>query len=262
VNIIMKQACWFLVLTVLLGNAPRASAHYNMLLPQAASAKKGDAVHFVYQWGHPFEHQLFDAPAPVSVVAISPDGKKIDLTKSLEKGSETTADKKKITTYHFRFTPEARGDYTFLLQTPPIWMEEDQEFLQDTVQTVLHVQAQTNWDMERSTGFVLQPLTRPYGLEPGMVFQVQALLDGRPVPRALVEVEPYHAAPPKELPADEHMTRSVRTDPNGVATATLTGPGWWCLTAQRDGGKRDHDGKPFPVRQRTTLWVYVDEKPK
>ena len=36
-------------------------AHYNMLLPSSSWAKKGEVVTFTYQWGHPFEHQLFDA---------------------------------------------------------------------------------------------------------------------------------------------------------------------------------------------------------
>jgi uncharacterized GH25 family protein len=257
-----KSMRWLLIPGLLLGGSCEASAHYNMLLPEAASGKKGEPVTLVYQWGHPFEHQLFDAPTPQSLLVFTPDGKKLDLTRSLEMGSETTADKKKVGAYRLKFTPELRGDYVFLLQTPPIWMEEDQEFLHDTVKTVLHVQAQQNWDLEQKEGFVLQPLTRPYGLQPGMVFQVQATLEGKAVARALVEVELYHAVPPKELPADEHMTRAVRTDPSGVATATLTEPGWWCLTAQRDGGKRERDGKFYPVRQRSTFWVHVDAKAK
>ena len=44
--------------------AAPASAHFNMLLPQTTGAKKGSPVMLLYQWGHPFEHQLFDAPAP------------------------------------------------------------------------------------------------------------------------------------------------------------------------------------------------------
>jgi hypothetical protein len=74
-----------------------------------------------------------------------------------------------------------------------------------------------------------------------------------------VEVERYNAAPPAKLPADEHITRTVKTDPTGVATTTLTEPGWWCLTASRPRGTRMHEGKPYRVRQRCTLWVYVDE---
>src|SRR5436305_9938125 len=103
-------------------NAPAARAHYNMLFPEKASAKRGEAVTVLYQWGHPFEHQLFDAPPPQSLVVFSPDGKQTDLTKKLEKVTVLTADKKKAVAYRLRFTPELRGDYVFLLTAPPIWM--------------------------------------------------------------------------------------------------------------------------------------------
>jgi uncharacterized GH25 family protein len=76
---------------------------------------------------------------------------------------------------------------------------------------------------------------------------------------ALVEVERYNPAPPKTLPADEFITRTVKTDPNGVATVTLPEPGWWAITAITDGGTRIRDGKAYPVKVRSTLWVPVDE---
>ena len=79
-------------------------------------------------------------------------------------------------------------------------------------------------------------------------------------PPCLVEIERYNPTAPKELPADEHITRASKTDPNGVVTCTLTEPGWWCITAQRNGGVLMREGKEFPVRERATLWVYVDAK--
>jgi cobalt/nickel transport protein len=232
-----------------------ARAHYNMLFPEAASVKRGEPVGFVYQWGHPFEHELFNAPKPQSLFVLSPDGQRTDLTKSLE-----TVPGRKETAYDFRFKPEQRGDYVFVLTTPPIWMKEEEEFFQDTVKVVLHVQAQKGWDAHGGQAFELVPLTRPYGLQPGMVFQAQAQAEGKPLAGALVEIEHYNPAPPKDLPPDEQITRTAKTDPGGVVTGTLTEPGWWCLTAQRDGGKLAHDGKDYLVRQRTTLWVFVDEK--
>jgi uncharacterized GH25 family protein len=238
------------------GLAAPCRGHFNMLLPSAASAKKGEAVSFTYQWGHPFEHQLFDAPAPERLEAFAPDGKRTDLLPSLRKVEVPAAEGKKVTTYQFAFTPEARGDYVLVLQTPPIWMEEDGEFLQDTVKVVLHVQAQKGWDVARRD-FEWLPLTRPYGLQPGTVYQAQL----QPAAGALAEVERYNAAPPKELPPDEQVTRTAKTDPNGVVTCTLAEPGWWCLTASRDGGKRERGGKEYPLRRRSTLWVFVDEKP-
>jgi cobalt/nickel transport protein len=251
-----------------------APAHYNMVLLDKHSAKKDEAVTLTYQWGHPFEHQLIDAPAPENLTVLAPDGKATDLTKSLEKTTVPAAEGKKVAAYQLKFTPEQRGDYVFVLQTPPIWMEEEEEFFQDTVKVVLHVQAQKGWDAAVTRDFESVPLTRPYGLQPGMVFQTQVktivtwdgqspakeLITVAPLRGALVEVERYNVTPPKEMPPDEQITRAVKTDPNGVATCTLTEPGWWAVTALREGGKRERDGKKYPVRHRATLWVFVDEK--
>lgn len=238
----------------LLSATSSVRAHFHMLLPERASTKRGEAVNVVFQWGHPFEHQLFDAAMPVEFMAVAPDGSKIDL---LVNGGRL---QRLIKAYRLRFTPEQRGDYVLAVTCAPVFMEEDGEFLQDSVKVILHVQAQKGWDAAIGQGLELLPLTRPYGLLPGMVFQAQATANGKPLPGALVEIERYNPAPPKELPADEQVTRTAKTDPNGVVTCTLTEPGWWCVTVQREAGKREHKGKEYPVRQRSTLWVFVDEK--
>jgi cobalt/nickel transport protein len=267
VNIVMRPFVRLLAWAVLLGVAPPGSAHFNMLLPDKPSAKKGDEVVVTYQWGHPFEHQLFDAQAPESVIVRFPDGKSSNLTKELTKVQTPAGEKKTVVAYTLTFTPNQRGDHVFLLKTAPIWMEEDKEFLQDTVRVVVHVQAQKGWDRRSSHhGIDITPLTRPYGLQPGMVFQ--AILENHQLdPKnealgdALVEIERYHAKPPKELPPDEQMTRTAKTDPKGVVTCTLTEPGWWCIAGHRVEGEKEHDGKKYPVRQRAIHWVYVDEAP-
>jgi nickel transport protein len=250
-----------------------AGAHFNILLPQAASARKGEAVTFLYRFGHPFEHELFDAPPPARLFVVAPNGKRTDLGKTLEKIKVTAGDKKEVTAYRFRFTPEQRGDYTFILQTPPIWMEEDREFLQDTVRVVLHVQAQKGWDVHGGRQFTMLPLTRPYGLQPGTVFQAQALIPAdpslggteltaksKPLAGALVEIERFNAERPTKLPPDEFRTLTAKTDPNGVVAVSLLTAGWWSITAQHSAGQREHMGKAYPVRQRATLWIWVDEK--
>lgn len=249
-----------LLLVVSLVRAPSVEAHYNILVPAKHSAKKGETITFTYQWGHPFEHELFDAPMPESLIVVAPDGTKADLLKKLTKISMPASEGKKATAYQFDFIAEQRGDYGFLLTPPPIWMEEEQEFFQDVVKVVLHVQAQKGWDAAVGTTFELLPVTRPYGLLAGSVFQAQARVQGKPWEAALVEIERYNPTSPKELPPDEHITRTAKTDPNGIVTATLTEPGWWAITALRDGGRRKREGKMFPVRQRSTLWVHVDDK--
>src|SRR5579859_3494630 len=96
-------------------------AHYNMLIPTSASVERGKEVTLTYQWGHPFEHELFDAPKPESLVVIGPDKKKTNLLEKLKKVS-AKAGKKDVTAYEVAFTPEEVGDYVFVLHTPPIWM--------------------------------------------------------------------------------------------------------------------------------------------
>jgi cobalt/nickel transport protein len=269
--------CWFesgrmrflrvLVLVLAgVGLPAPAGAHFNMLLPERASARRGDAITFLYQWGHPFEHQLFDAPAPESLVVRAPDGRRT--TPELREVALPAADRK-VRGYRFGLTAERRGDYVLLLRTRPIWMPDEQEFLHDQVKVVLHVQAQRGWDAAvasapESAGAhadlpEVLPLTRPYGLRPGMAFQGQLQLQGKPLPGVLVEVERYNPTPPKEMPPDEQITRVVKTDPNGIFTCTLPESGWWCMTGRREGGKAFRDGKAFPVIERATLWVYVAE---
>jgi cobalt/nickel transport protein len=266
----MRKSILFAIF--LLALPASAQAHYNMLFPESPSVKVGTEVKLIYQWGHPFEHELFDAPQPDSLVVLGPKGEKTDLVKKLKKVS-VKADKKEVTAYEIAFKPEEPGDYVFVLQTPAIWMDAEKEFYQDNVKVVLHVQAQKGWDQVGGQVLEFVPLTRPYGLLPGTVFQ--GLLQRRaygaffpdpwevvPVPGSPVEIEHYNATPPKELPADEFITRVVKTDANSVVTCNLPEAGWWCLTGTYAAGKKKHDGKDAPVRQRTTFWVHVAEKPR
>src|SRR5262245_23090148 len=73
-----------LVLGTLLGLSNPAPAHYSMFFPDANSARLGQPVTVIYQWGHPFEHQLSDANPPVSATVLMPSGKKMDVTKEME----------------------------------------------------------------------------------------------------------------------------------------------------------------------------------
>lgn len=257
-----------------------ANAHYNMLLPSTPWAKKGETVTFTHQWGHPFEHELSDAPAIRKLYVIGPDGKRADLAKTVEKVKVPGADGKPVTAHRFPFTPERRGDYTFVLATEPVYLEDMQESVEDIVKVILHVQTQNGWDVPSGDPADLVPLTRPYGLLPGMVFQAYAM---EPVPPpgpfanpgsrtsgptpptttlagAAVEYERYNAKPVKDPPPDELITFRTKTTAAGVLTCTLPEAGWWGITVLRPAGTTTVAGKTVPLKQRLTLWVYVSEK--
>jgi len=259
-EILVKYLSWLILVVGFNDLSVNAiHAHYSMLLPHSASARPGQPTRIIFQWGHPFEHQLADASPPNSLIVLLPSGKKADLTKILEEVAVTGLEGKSVRAFQFRFTPEERGDFVLILHAPPIWIEEDHAFVQDTVQVVLHVQAQKGWDASIGKGIEMTPLTRPYGLQPGMVFQARVAADGQALAGTVVEVERYNPSPPDHLPADEHITRTAKTDPTGIITVSLMEPGWWGLTAGRDRGEKEHDGKTYPIRERVTLWVFVDD---
>jgi cobalt/nickel transport protein len=268
----MRCVFRLVIITATWVSAGAAQAHYHILLADKPSVGTDEAVTISLRFGHPFEHQMFATQKPRRVFVVAPDGNATALNAKTERVDLPVEKGEPLPSYRWKFTPSQRGDYVFVVQCDPVWLGEEGVFLEDTVKVTVHVQVQKNWDAPAGVPFELLPLTRPYGLRAGMVFQT--LLIGpagaangsaprpvlQPLPGALVEVERYNATPPKELPPDEHVTRTVKTDPAGVATVTLTEAGWWAITAVRDGGLRERAGRQVPVRERTTYWVHVDDK--
>lgn len=256
-----------LLLAALVIAPPDAPAHYHMLLPDRPAVKAGETVNVTYQFGHPFESQLFDAEKPARAAAFGPDGKAADLLATLEPVKLAGPDGKVVVGYRFPFTPGGRGDHTLVFESPPIWLDDEKHFIRDVARVVIHVQAQAGWDARQSDAkaFALVPMTRPYGLRPGTVFQARA--GTADAGTHLVELERYNLAPPPALPPDEQITLTMKTDERGVATCTLPDPGWWALTAIRQYSPKAErptlvrDGKAYPVVERATLWVFVDQAP-
>jgi uncharacterized GH25 family protein len=240
--------------------AAPVSAHYNMLLPSAPWAKTGEKVTFTHQWGHPFEHELSDAPPIHKLHVILPDGKRTDLAGSVEPIKVPGADGKAVTAHRFQYTPLQRGDHTFVLATKPVYLADLQESVEDVVKVLLHVQTQNGWDVAPDDEPALAPLTRPYGLLPGMVFQARARLAAKvPLAGAAVEYERYNAKPVKNVPPDELITFHTRTDADGVLTCSLPEPGWWGITVHRAARTRKVADKTVPLKQRLTLWLHISE---
>jgi cobalt/nickel transport protein len=238
-----------------------AHAHYHMLLSDRVGVKAGEQVTVTYQFGHPFEHELSDAEPPAEVVLIDPDGKAVALRDAV-KPIEVSSDDRKVRAFHIPVQPASRGDHTLVVTSPPIWFADEKHFVRDVTKIVLHVQTQRGWDAPAARDrFDLTPLTRPYGLRPGAAFRVQ--VGPGSGSRDVVKAERYNSSPPKSLPPDEQITQAVKTDSAGTATVTLHDPGWWCVTAiRRDPAvTRERDGRSYPVVERVTLWVHVDDKP-
>ena len=240
--------------------ASASQAHYHMLIPDKPSAKKGEPVTVTFQFGHPFEHQLSSMKAPREVRLVAPDGKEIDVKGKVKKVA-LKGEKGDVDGYRLTFTPEQRGDYVLAFNSAPTLMKEENEMLIDFVKVVIHVQAQKGWDRLAHKQYEWEPMTRPYGLLPGAVFRARFASLDKKIPNAnlLVEVERYNPIAPKELPADEFITRTMKTDKDGVVTTNLPEAGWWCLTTTFQDLPVEDDGKTIKYKARSILWVYVDK---
>lgn len=229
--------------------AADAEAHFTTMIPRAAAFARGtEAVVDVF-WGHPYEHVVFKTLPPEKLEAVDPRGRRAPLE------AQPAGD-----ALRFAYTPRRRGDHLLLLTGPRYWLEEERELVQDHVKLVLHVTTQEGWDRVAGERMEIVPLTRPYGLEAGFVFQGQVLYEGKPLAGAPVEIEQYleKAPRPEDLPDDAMVTRAARTDPNGVVTFTLDEPGWWVIAASAPARTVLRNGKQVPLVERALFWVRVE----
>ena len=248
--------------------AAPANGHYHILLPDRHSVKVGEEVTLTYVFGHPFEHDLFDTEKPSKAAVFAPDGKATDILAQVQKAETVGHQGRRIAAYQYVFKPAGRGDFTVLFESPPVWMADEKQFIRDTTRVIIHVETQKGWDarLGEATQFAVVPLTRPYGLRAGMVFQLAVHPNDVNGVSHLVEVERFNPESPPALPPDEHITLTLKSDPRGTATTTLPDPGWWGITAVRSHPAeaklptRERDGKPYPLVERATLWVLVEDR--
>ena len=258
----------FLLVAVGLTAAAPARGHYHILLPDRHSVKVGDAVTLTYVFGHPFEHDLFDTEKLSKATVFDADGKATDVLARVERVETLGHEGRRITAYQYVFKPAARGDHTVLFESPPVWMPDEKQFVRDTARVTIHVETQRGWDARHgdATQFAVVPLTRPYGLRAGMVFRAAVHPNDANGVSHLVEVERFNPQPPAALPTDEHVTLALKTDSQGTATTTLPDAGWWGITAVRrypaeaKVPTRERDGKAYPLVERATLWVLVEDR--
>jgi cobalt/nickel transport protein len=100
------------------------------------------------------------------------------------------------------------------------------------------------------------PLTRPFGLYAGNVFQGRVEMGGEPVPHAQVEVEYYNEGKKANAPSPYMVTQVVRADDSGVFAYAPPKAGWWGFSALHEADYTlERKGEPKPVELGAVLWV-------
>jgi cobalt/nickel transport protein len=250
----MKKLVFCLVMVFfLMGAHGMALAHFGMLIPSDSMVMQGDdkVVKLTISFSHPFEGNGMEMVKP-KVFGVLANGKKEDLLGMLQKTQVMG---------HTAWTADYRikrpGVYMFYMEPRPYWEPAEDCFIVHYTKTVVTAFGDDEgWDKEIGLKTEIVPLSKPYGLYAGNVFQGIVKLNGRPVSYAEVEVEYYNEYGKSQAPTDYMVTQTIRADVNGVFTYAVPKAGWWGFAALNTSDKKmKHDGEDKDVEIGAVIWV-------
>ncbi len=250
----MKKIKSFLLTTgCLLLIHGQVEAHYGMLIPSDQMITQGEesVVVLDLRFWHPMEGNPMPLvkPEKFSVVA---NGEKVDLLGTLEpvkiKNKQAWKSSYKI---------KRPGLYVFSMEPQPYWEPAEDKFIIHYTKAVVTAYGMdVGWDKELGLKTEIVPLSKPYGLYTGNLFQGIVKMNGEAVPYAEVEVEYYNEDGSKSAPNDYMVTQTIKADGNGVFSYSTPVAGWWGFAALNDADYTiKYEGQEKAVELGAVLWV-------
>ncbi len=234
-----------------------ATAHFGMIIPSDSMVCQGEksVITLDVRFWHPMEGIPMSLERPVKF-GVMANGKKTDMTGKLR--PVTIKDHKAWT---LEYKVKRPGVYIFYMEPKPYWEPaEDKYIIHYTKTVVTAFGLDEGWDNEVGLKAEIVPISRPYGLYAGNVFQGIVKVDGKPVPFAEVEVE-YYNEDGKFQPPNEYMvTQTLKADQNGLFTYAAPRAGWWgfaALTTSKTPMK--HNGVNKDVELGAVIWVHFEK---
>ena len=245
---------WMMALA-LIGWTQTAQAHFGMVIPtdSMVMAEDSRSVGLSLSFSHPFERVGMPLQKP-SEMKVYANGAPTDLLPTL-RPHKVLDHPAWAADYAFK----RPGVYKFVMTPQPYWEPTEDCYIIHYTQTVVTAFGDDEgWDAELGLPTEIVPLSKPFGLYAGNLFQGVVKLDGKPVPYAEVEVEYYNekAAGAKQAPTDYMITQTIKADGNGVFAYAAPGPGWWGFAALNTADyKIDHEGVDKAVELGAVIWV-------
>jgi len=232
-------------------------AHFGMIIPSDDIVSKQDKKEITLQikFIHPFEGDYMNMEKP-KALGVMVGEKKLDLLNTLEKKKV-----KGFTTWETSYRIKRPGNHVFFVEPTPYWEPAEESFIVHYTKVIVNALGlEEGWDTELGLKTEIVPLTRPYGLWAGNVFQGVVKVDGKPVPYAEVEIEYYNEEAKVKAPAEPYITQVIKADENGVFTYAMPKAGWWGFAALNTADyKMKHNDKEYPVEIGAVLWVKTRE---
>jgi cobalt/nickel transport protein len=240
-----------------MGLSSASQAHFGMILPDKSMVMQGDnlELEMVLAFCHPFEQKGMDMAKP-KAFGVQSGKEKTDLLGTLQETRVLDQQGWK-TSYNLK----KPGVYAFYIDPAPYWEAAENKFIIHQTKTyVAALGEEENWDQEVGLKAEIIPLTRPFGLYAGNVFQGVVKFKGKPAANADVEVEYWNADKKVSAPNDYFVTQVVKTDKNGVFTFVVPKAGWWGFSAlNEEKNAVVHEGKKKDAEYGAVLWAqFID----
>ena len=247
----LRSVVWSIAAMVMM--AGPVWGHFGMVIPsdQMMMQSEDRTVAIDLMFWHPFEGIGMDLAKPARFAVVA-NGEQKDLLGTL-KSTRTKGHQ----TWHATYQVRRPGVYTFLMEPQPYWEPtEDCYIIHYTKAVVTAFGVDEGWDEEVGLKTEIVPLSKPYGLYAGNVFQGVVKLDGKPVPYAEVEVEYYNERGALTAPSEYMVTQTVKADGNGVFTYAAPSAGWWGFAALNTSDvTKKHDGEEKDIELGAVIWV-------
>ena len=238
--------------------ATQAQAHFQMIIPSDDMVMQDESrnLHLDVMFWHPYEGMGMNMKKPAQF-GVYYNGKKHDLLGSLKPTKFTDRRGKQFDGFTADYMLRSPGDHIFYTEPVPYWEPAEESFIVHYTKVVVNAFGlEEGWDREVGLKTEIVPLSRPYGLYTGNVFQGIVKVNGKPAPYTEVEVEYYNRDGELKPDADPLITQVVKADGNGVFTYAMPHAGWWSFAALNEDDKpMMHDGKEYPVEIGAILWV-------
>ena len=231
-------------------------AHFGMVIPSDNMVMPNDerTVKLQLSFSHPMELVGMNLVKPKAFGVVA-NGKKEDLGSVL-----TPIEVMDHSAWKADYAIKRPGIYMFYMEPQPYWEPSEDVFIVHYTKTVVTAFGDDEgWDTEIGLKTEIVPLSKPYGLYAGNVFQGIVKMDNTPVPYAEVEIEYYNMQKTSAAPTDYMVTQTIKADQNGVFTYAVPSAGWWGFAALNEADFTiKHNGKDKGVEIGAVLWVHFE----
>ena len=242
-------------LTAVTGTA--ALAHYGMIIPSDSmvSQEDGRSVELTLSFSHPIELDGMVLETPVSF-NVTHEGETSELLGDLQ--AATVMDEPG---FMLDYPLDRPGTYVFAMELQPYWEPVEDSFIIHYTKTYVSAFGDDEgWDAELGLRTEIVPMSKPFGLWDGNVFQGVVKLEGAPVPNAEVEVEYYNEDGSATAPSELMITQTVKADENGVFTYAAPSSGWWGFAALNTADETmEFEGEAKAVELGAVIWVHFED---